>query len=293
MKLTKTMINTTETMERAHLEKVRIKLRATMVQIDSRLRDQAAEIREQKNYLWEQRAEMDHVEKISTRQSIEQTVLAGENVLARKKRLRQLLLSPYFGRFDFIRDGQAQPIAVYVGIHTFFDEEQKKHLIYDWRAPIATMFYDYETGEARYESPSGVISGRIELKRQFRIRDGRMEFMLESSLNILDDVLQEELSRAADDRMKNIVATIQRDQNAIIRNEDAHALIIQGVAGSGKTSIALHRIAFLLYRCQGHLDFEGYTDHFTEQGLCRLHFQCAAGTRGRKYSRNRNGGPGG
>ncbi|MDW7773759.1 MAG: 3'-5' exonuclease [Desulfobulbaceae bacterium] len=242
------MNNITETDERAYLEKVRIKLRAALVQIDSRLRDQAAKIQEQKNYLWEHRADMDHVEKISTRQSVEQTVLAGENVLARKKSLRKLLLSPYFGRFDFIRDGQAQPVAVYVGIHTFFDEEQKKYLIYDWRAPIATMFYDYETGEARYESPSGEISGRIELKRQFRIREGRMEFMLESALNILDEVLQEELSRASDDRMKNIVATIQRDQNAIIRNEDAHALIIQGVAGSGKTSIALHRIAFLLYR---------------------------------------------
>jgi DNA helicase II / ATP-dependent DNA helicase PcrA len=88
----------------------------------------------------------------------------------------------------------------------------------------------------------------MSLKRQFRIRDGEMEFMLESSVNIMDDVLQKELSRASDDSMKNIVATIQRDQNTIIRNENAHVLIIQGVAGSGKTSIALHRIAFLLYR---------------------------------------------
>jgi len=101
-----------------------------------------------------------------------------------------------FGRFDFIRDGQTQSLAVYVGIHAFFDEDRKENLIYDWRAPIATMFYDYEAGKAHYEAPSGDITGTIAAKRQFRIRHGHMEFMLESALNIQDDVLQEELSRA-------------------------------------------------------------------------------------------------
>ena len=110
------------------------------------------------------------------------------------------------------------------------------------------MFYDYETGEAQFQSPDGVVQGEIVLKRQYRIREGEMEYMLESAMNIHDEVLQKELSAASDDKMKNIVATIQRDQNAIIRNEEAPVMIIQGVAGSGKTSIALHRIAFLLYR---------------------------------------------
>src|SRR5690349_1395043 len=110
------------------------------------------------------------------------------------------------------------------------------------------MFYDFELGAAWYETPSGRIEGEILVKRQYRIRDGRMEFMIENGININDDVLQRELSKAADDKMKTIVATIQRDQNAVIRNEDARVIIIQGVAGSGKTSIALHRIAFLLYR---------------------------------------------
>ena len=88
----------------------------------------------------------------------------------------------------------------------------------------------------------------IQLKRQYKIRDGKMEFMIENEVNIHDDILQKELSKSSDDKMKNIVATIQRDQNAVIRNETAPVMIIQGVAGSGKTSIALHRIAFLLYR---------------------------------------------
>jgi len=110
------------------------------------------------------------------------------------------------------------------------------------------MFYDFEPGKAFYETNGSRIKGVIGLKRQFRIRNGKMEFMLDSDLTIQDDVLQRELNQASSEKMKNIVATIQREQNAIIRDEDAHHLIIQGVAGSGKTSIALHRIAFLLYR---------------------------------------------
>lgn len=126
-------------------------------------------------------------------------------------------------------------------------------MIYDWRAPISSMFYDYELGEASYQSPSGEIKGDISLKRQYRIRAGKMEFMIESALTVHDDILQKELSANADDKMKNIVATIQREQNRIIRNEEARTLIIQGVAGSGKTSIALHRIAYLLYAFLGSL----------------------------------------
>lgn len=111
-----------------------------------------------------------------------------------------------------------------------------------------SLFYDFETGDAFYDTPEGRVDCRLERKRQYKVEKGQLVFMLETSLNIHDDVLQRELSRASDDKMKNIVATIQRDQNAIIRNDRSTALIIQGAAGSGKTSIALHRIAFLLYR---------------------------------------------
>jgi DNA helicase-2/ATP-dependent DNA helicase PcrA len=115
------------------------------------------------------------------------------------------------------------------------------------------MFYDYELGEASYTTPSGEITGEVSLKRQYRIRKGEMEFMIESSITVHDEILQEALSSHADDRMRNIVATIQREQNRIIRNEEASTLIIQGVAGSGKTSIALHRIAYLLYSYNGEI----------------------------------------
>nr|MBS0021314.1 AAA family ATPase [Gammaproteobacteria bacterium] len=242
------MINPTEAEEHHRLEAVQASLRDALDEIDARVSRYANDVQEQKNYSWEHRAEMDHVEKIATRQSIAQAVFTAEAALEKKKRIHKLLASPYFGRFDFLEQGQLQPLPVYVGIHAFYDEKLRTHLVYDWRAPIATLFYDFEIGPGRYESPNGEVTGEITLKRQYRIRHGRMELMLDTTLNIMDEVLQQELGRASDERMKNIVATIQREQNAIIRNEHAQVLIIQGVAGSGKTSIALHRIAYLLYK---------------------------------------------
>ncbi|WIX32590.1 hypothetical protein QO259_17540 [Salinicola sp. JS01] len=189
---------------------------------------------------------MDHIEKISARESIQQAVMTGDNALARRRKLEKLRHSPYFGRFDFARGGKAEP--VYIGIHHFHDDLERVSRVHDWRAPIAALFYDVETGPATYESPEGTVAGEVTLKRQFRIKGGEIELMIDSAVHVVDDVLQEELGRASDEGMKNIVATIQRDQNAIIRNDEAQVLVIQGVAGSGKTSIALHRIAYLLYR---------------------------------------------
>lgn len=172
----------------------------------------------------------------------------GESVINKRKRLTKILAIPYFGRIDFLEKKEnSKVMPIYIGIHTFYDPESRATLIHDWRAPVSSMFYDHELGEAGYRSPSGEIKGEISLKRQYRIRGGKMEFMIESALTVHDDILQKELSSNADDKMKNIVATIQREQNRIIRNEDIRTLIIQGVAGSGKTSIALHRIAYLLY----------------------------------------------
>lgn len=237
-----------EAHERSHLEQVKLRLGRALASLEARVTRYADDSRDEKTYLWEQRADLDRAETLWVREAARRTVLTGEAVLAARKRVGRLLASPYFGRFDFLKDRAAEPLPVYLGIHSFSDEEGREPLVFDWRAPIASLFYDCELGRARYRSPYGPISGEVVLKRQYRIRGGQMEFMLESGLSILDDVLQKELSRTSDDRMKTIVATIQRDQNQIIRNEDAPVLVIQGVAGSGKTSIALHRIAFLLYR---------------------------------------------
>ncbi|HET7178998.1 MAG TPA: 3'-5' exonuclease [Chryseosolibacter sp.] len=241
------MINPTEQDEREYLEEVKEKLLLATQRVDERVKQFAAELQRTKAYIHEHQSGLDEADMVAAEQSINRMAFTGESAVALKRKLMKLHQSPYFGRIDFAAEG-AEPLPVYIGIHTFSDEASGRSLIFDWRAPISSMFYDFELGTAFYETPSGQITGNISVKRQYRIRDGRMEFMIENDVNIHDEVLQRELSKAADDKMKTIVATIQRDQNAVIRNESSTVMIIQGVAGSGKTSIALHRIAFLLYR---------------------------------------------
>ena len=120
-------------------------------------------------------------------------------------------------------------------------------LIYDWRAPVSSLFYDYDSGEASYEAPGGEMYGEITSKWQYKIRKGKLVYAFESDVKIDDEVLREELSASGDTKLKNIIRTIQKEQNEIIRNTKDRVLVIQGVAGSGKTSVALHRIAYLLY----------------------------------------------
>jgi len=163
------------------------------------------------------------------------------------QKYERVLDSPYFGRIDFIEEGEKEPEKYYIGISSLVDDDNEI-LVYDWRAPVSSMFYDWEIGEASYKCPAGTIHGEITLKRQYKISKGKMEYMFDSSLKIDDEILQDILSKSADARMKAIVTTIQREQNRVIRNEDYKYLIVQGPAGSGKTSVALHRIAYLLYK---------------------------------------------
>lgn len=245
------VFNKTEKQEREYLQQIISLLKRSINVTDVSVKEHVDTLAEYKDYLWSNK-DIDPHEIRSMRESILNHFALGENVIDKRKRLAKILDMPYFGRIDFKEKKEnGKVLPVYIGIHTFYDSESKMTLIYDWRAPISSMFYDCELGDASYTSPSGEIEGRILLKRQYRVRKGKMEYMIESSLTVHDDILQKELSSNADDKMKNIVATIQREQNLIIRNEDAHILIIQGVAGSGKTSIALHRIAYLLYAFKG------------------------------------------
>ena len=242
------MVNATEQEERNYLEEIKEELARALSRIQSRVREYSEELREKKQYLFENQHGMDEADWVAATQSMDRMASTGETAVERRRKILKLVQSPYFGRIDFRSNGEEKESPVYIGLATFTDESQRINFIYDWRAPISSMFYDFELGEAFYETLSRKIAGQILLKRQYKIRDGQMEFMIENAVSITDDVLQKELSKSADDKMKNIVATIQRDQNQVIRNETASVMIIQGVAGSGKTSIALHRIAFLLYR---------------------------------------------
>lgn len=239
--------NQTEKQEKEYLKQIISFLKKVIGNTDASVKDHVDTLAEYKDYIWSNK-DIDPHEIRSMRESILNHFALGESVINKHKRLTKILAIPYFGRIDFLEKKEnSKVMPIYIGIHTFYDPESRATLIHDWRAPVSNMFYDHELGEAGYRSPSGEIKGVISLKRQYRIRGGKMEFMIESALTVHDDILQKELSSNADDKMKNIVATIQREQNRIIRNEDIRTLIIQGVAGSGKTSIALHRIAYLLY----------------------------------------------
>lgn len=164
-----------------------------------------------------------------------------------KGKYEKMILSPYFGRIDFIENKDKKAEKYYIGIANLVSDDYDV-LVYDWRAPVSSMFYDYEIGEAEFKCPEGIISGEVTLKRQYKISSGKIEYMFDSNLKIDDEILQEILSKSTDGKMKAIVTTIQREQNKAIRNEEYKNLIVQGPAGSGKTSIALHRVAYLLYK---------------------------------------------
>ncbi|WP_077211724.1 RNA polymerase recycling motor HelD [Bacillus dakarensis] len=167
--------------------------------------------------------------------------------------LQRLKNSPYFGRVDFKEDAEQEAESIYIGITSFMDKDDENFLIYDWRAPISSIYYDYSPGRADYKTPEGIIEGEMTLKRQFIIRNSVIQGMFDTGVTIGDQLLQEVLGNQADSHMKTIVATIQKEQNRIIRNEKSKYLIVQGVAGSGKTSAALQRVAYLLYQNRGSL----------------------------------------
>lgn len=210
-----------------------------------------------KRYMADYRGEIDPHEMFQNELALKQIDHIGAFAVGVWEKLKKLRESPYFARIDF-RSEKGQPAArYYIGRFAFTYENEM--LIFDWRAPVAGMFYDCEVGPAGYDAPMGRIEGELTRKRQFKVKNGILEYALESSVNIQDDVLQRELSHTSDEKMKSIIATIQKEQNQIIRSEKAETLIIQGVAGSGKTSIALHRIAFLLYRFKDRLSAHNVT----------------------------------
>lgn len=173
----------------------------------------------------------------------------------RRHLLRELSDSPYFGRIDFTEEKETKAEKVYLGITSLRDSEDN-FLIYDWRAPISSLYYDYSPGPVQYETPGGTVKGVMELKRQYLIRNGQMESVFDTGVTIGDELLQMVLGQQANVQMKNIVSTIQKEQNRVIRNEKKQLLIVQGAAGSGKTSAALQRIAYLLYRYRDQLQAE-------------------------------------
>ncbi len=159
--------------------------------------------------------------------------------------LKRIINNPYFGRFEFVSDSDKQKQTIYIGKKAIMDNSEA--ISYDWRSDICSMYYDYNIGPAEYETKGHKEKGQILSKRQIVIKNGKLE-RIEEQDTISDDlILLKYLSECSDARLKSIVATIQREQNKIIRSQMNSDYIIEGVAGSGKTTVALHRIAYLLY----------------------------------------------
>lgn len=203
-----------------------------------------------KKFIWNSKADMDPTEMKTMINASDLEVALASYKSNHMQKLYKVQSKPYFGSITFKENNQNNQDKIYIGITHVEDEENEKYLVHDWRAPICSMFYDYELGKASYLAPEGMITGEITNKRQFTIKDGKLIRVFDNNINIDDELLQEVLTEESNDKMKNIVNTIQQEQNAIIRNVTDKNLIVQGIAGSGKTSVALHRIAFLLYKIE-------------------------------------------
>lgn len=232
--------------ERNYLNKTVSLIRKKISKLGQELFDDDSKVLEFKKLIWDTHTEMDPNEMRSMMAESDLQVSIMQSKGNYLQRLFRIQNKPYFGSIRFKEDGNEEEDNIYIGITHV--EDKLDYYVHDWRSPICSMFYDYETGPASYKAPSGIIKGNITKKRQYIIEDAELKHIFDNNLNISDSLLQEVLAEESSDKMKNIVNTIQEEQNKVIRNTEDKNLIVEGIAGSGKTSVALHRIAFLLYR---------------------------------------------
>lgn len=237
------------------LEQLKEKLKNRIEELDTVILEGQKDVENMHEYYWENYTEMDEYgyENYDNQQALFQQVNANQEKQMLRHRFKRMMDNPFFGRVDFIYEGEEEAESFYIGIGNFAERTGSTPLVYDWRAPVSGLFYDFDRGPASYEAPLGTMEGEIESKWQYKIRDGKMIYGFESDVKIDDEILKQELGSNGDVQLKNIVRTIQKEQNAIIRNTKDKILVIQGAAGSGKTSVALHRIAYLLYHDREHL----------------------------------------
>ena len=234
---------------REYLAHITGTMRHRITQLDDSIEAGQKEIEGMHEYYWENYTEMDQYgyENFDNQQALLHEINASNEKIELRRRFRKMMDSPFFGRVDFCYEGDDEPEIFYIGIANLAEENGGLPLIYDWRAPVSGLFYDFDKGPASYQAPLGEIHGDIAAKWQYKIRGGKMIYEFESDVKIDDEILKAELGSNGDVQLKNIIRTIQKEQNAIIRNTSDRIMVIQGAAGSGKTSIALHRIAYLLY----------------------------------------------
>ena len=232
--------------EKKKLQDVLVKLDEELDQVSSDLFLKEEELISFRKLNYQDKASFDSAEfnQIMTADELE-----AFRVLSKRKYYKSLINikdKPYFASFIY-QDKEGNTYDIYMAL-TYLKDKDYDNILYDWRSPICSLFYDYEIGPCQYQVDDYIHEGKLLKKRQYIIENRNLMSVFDNSLNIDDELLQKVIAASDNEKMKNIVNTIQAEQNRIIRNLDDHNLIVQGIAGSGKTSVALHRIAFLLYR---------------------------------------------
>ena len=235
--------------EERYLKLVLDKARMKYEDVLRKLGDNAKDLESMNDYFWENYTEFDEYgyEMFDNKMALKTRLTQQEEYKRDRKRYEKMLDAPYFGRVDFCYEGEEEEEVYYIGVGNLTEDHGAGAYVYDWRAPVSGLFYDYDKGQAQFLAPMGEMKGEIIRKRQYKIQNGKLMFALETEMNIDDEILQQTLSENGDNRLKSIVTTIQKEQNSIIRDLKHRILVVQGCAGSGKTSVALHRIAYLLY----------------------------------------------
>lgn len=242
--------------EKGYLKLVFDKIDVLKAKNSKLIKSNQEKIRQQKNYFAENFYEINNGNDELADVNLQIENLENQNDLFSKeiKRLTKQSTNPYFGRFDFKEKSETQEKPYYVGLGIVQDNDDI--LVHDWRADICSLYYDDHIGKNFYSCQDGNIEGTVTLKRQFKIENKALSYYIDSNLVIDDDILMETLSKNASSKMHEIVSTIQKEQNVLIRAEDFENTIVQGVAGSGKTSIAMHRVSYLLYKYRNQLKSE-------------------------------------
>lgn len=247
--------------ERLHLENVKKKIEAELCEEQQVLAEQQSALTMRRREMWQECAHgVNDFDDIVNMNAYDEGLREEYGHFVRReqsvKQLSYLRKSPYFGRIDFVEEGDSEVESIYIGRYGFRNKKTREYEVFDWRTPIASMFYDCSIGEASYECPAGRIFGELTCKRQFKIEEGVLKYCYDTNLAVQDELLGEVLAENTDKVLRVIIDTITREQNEAIRESKDLDLLVVGPAGSGKTSVGMHRLAYLLYHNREYLTSE-------------------------------------
>ena len=247
--------------ELTHLEEIKEHIEAQLKEETESRNAQQEGLVQKRREMWEECAHgVNDFDDIVSMNAYDETLREKYGHFMRKeesvRQLSYLKETPYFGRIDFLENGERFAEEIYIGRYGFRNKKTREYEVYDWRTPIASLFYDSGIGEAAYQCPAGAITGEVTCKRQYKIENGELKYCYDTNVAVQDEVLEEVLAENTDKVLRVIIDTITREQNQAIRQPHALNMLVTGPAGSGKTSVGMHRLAYLLYHNREYLHAE-------------------------------------